>query len=112
MGFVYLSWEYFNRTKQDDIYYYTTVTVKFCCIFAIHVMQQPAIFSSINRIGYVLRHPDNFENLFFPVMFALMKLTIEFSIEWVCIYATAFENLNVYTIMDFSALIVINYLDQ
>ena len=41
-----------------------------------------------------------------------MKLIVEFSIEIAMIVSTAFENWNVYTIMDFSALVVINYVDQ
>ena len=41
-----------------------------------------------------------------------MKFTIEFGIEVACIVSTAYENLNIYTIMDFSALIVLNYIDM
>jgi len=40
-----------------------------------------------------------------------MKITTEFLIEIVMIFATAYENYDVYLIMDFSALIVVNYID-
>lgn len=44
-------------------------------------------------------------------MICMMKFIIEISIELCCIQATAYENWNAYTIMDFSALIVLNYVD-
>ena len=69
------------------------------------------IYESLLRIKYVLSHPDDFESNFIPVLLCWMKLTIEFGIELTMIIATAYENYDVYMIMDFSALIVINYID-
>ena len=40
-----------------------------------------------------------------------MKITVEFSIELAMIMATAYENYNNFMIMDFSALVVVNYID-
>jgi len=40
-----------------------------------------------------------------------MKIIVEFWIEIAMIIATAYESYNVYMIMDFSALIVVNYID-
>lgn len=40
-----------------------------------------------------------------------MKLTTEIGIEAAMLVSTAYENWNVFMIMDFSALVVINYLD-
>ena len=40
-----------------------------------------------------------------------MKFSIEFGIEVATTYCTAYENQNVYIIMNFSALIVVNYID-
>ena len=40
-----------------------------------------------------------------------MKFFSEFLIEIAMIVGTAFENYNVYIIMDFSALVVVNYID-
>ena len=41
-----------------------------------------------------------------------MKITVEFWIEISMIVATAYESYNVYMIMDFSALIVVNFVDS
>ena len=41
-----------------------------------------------------------------------MKFIIEVGIEVACIKSTAYENFNIYTIMDFSALVVLNYIDM
>jgi len=41
-----------------------------------------------------------------------MNFITEFMIEIVMIYGTAYENYDVYIIMDFSALVVINYIDR
>ena len=40
-----------------------------------------------------------------------MKITVEFSIELAMIISTAYENYNNFMIMDFSALVVVNYID-
>jgi hypothetical protein len=40
-----------------------------------------------------------------------MKLFVEVGIELAMMVATGYENWNVFMIMDFSALIVINYID-
>lgn len=40
-----------------------------------------------------------------------MKIIVEFSIEIAMIVSTAYENYNNFMIMDFSALIVVNYID-
>ena len=40
-----------------------------------------------------------------------MKILVEFSIEIAMIVSTAYENYNVWMIMDFSALVVVNYID-
>lgn len=109
---VYYVRDYFEYYRQDEQYFFSSIGTKFCCIFAIHVMQQPMILSSIKRLEYVLKHPEKFENMIFPLIFCIMKISIEVLIELCCIYATAFENFNVYTIMDFSALVVLNYFDM
>jgi hypothetical protein len=44
-------------------------------------------------------------------MLCWMKISVEFSIEIAMIVSTAFENYNVWMIMDFSALVVVNYID-
>lgn len=67
--------------------------------------------NQIKRLKYVLHHPDAFEQQFVPFLICLMKFLSEFLIELCMIVATAFENYNVYMIMDFSALIVVNYID-
>ena len=88
-----------------------TVTLKYCCIISLHLMQYPVIKQSMNRINYILKHPDYFESRYIPLLICWMKLIVEFGIEVTLLVSTAYENWNVFMIMDFSALIVINYVD-
>ena len=90
---------------------YGTIALKYCCIISLHLMQQPMLKQSMNRINYILKHPDYFESRHLPLMICWMKLIVEFGIEIALLVSTAYENWNVFMIMDFSALIVINYID-
>jgi hypothetical protein len=90
---------------------YGTFCLKYCCIIALHLMQQPPVINSLKRIEYVLKHPEHFESSYQPILICWMKFITDFSIEIAMTVSTAFENWNVFMIMDFSALIVINYVD-
>lgn len=42
--------EYWSRSGIDDGYHYTTVVLKYMCVMAIHLMQQPNILNCIKRL--------------------------------------------------------------
>lgn len=104
-----MSW--YMKWGVDDAADFGTFCLKYCCIIALHMMQQPAIINSMKRIEYVMKHPEHFEQRLVPVLICWMKFLTDFSIEIAMTVSTAFENWNVFMIMDFSALIVINYID-
>lgn len=108
---VIFSIKYFLDWGVDQVPDYATINLKYGCIMASHLLQQPLIWRSIKRLKFVLRHRHYFENSFFPQLVCWLKLISEISIELSMIVATAYENWNVFTIMDFNALMVINFLD-
>lgn len=87
------------------------VALKFFCVYAVHVMQQPAIIQSIERLEYVFRHPEGFESKSIPLISCLMKVCLAFMIEFTCIVVTAYNNDNITIIMDYAALLVLNNID-
>lgn len=58
-----------------------------------------------------MKHPEHFEQSTTPILLCWMKFITDFTIEIAMTVSTAYENWNVFMIMDFSALIVINYVD-
>ena len=102
---------YFYDTGIDKENDYGSVVLKFTCILALHLMQQPEIKNSIKRLKYILHHPDAFEQLFIPQLICWLKFFSEFIIQVAMIVCTAFENYDVAIILDFSALVVVNYVD-
>lgn len=102
---------YYLKNGVDFAADYGTVVLKFCCAIAIHLMQQPTIENTLQRMKYILQHPDDFEQTLVPLLVTWMKFWVEFLIEVAMIVSTAYENYNTFMIMDFSALTVINYID-
>lgn len=108
---IYGSCQYYNKWGVDRHVDYPCIALKYCCIIAIHLIQQPVLLASIKRIKYVLTHQDKFEQIAVPLIICWLKFIIEASLELTMIIVTGNENYNVFTIMDFSALMVINYID-
>lgn len=108
---VIFSIKYFTDWGIDSKPDYGTINLKYGCIMACHLLQQPLIWRSVKRLMFVMKHRDYFENNFFPQLICWLKLFSEIAIEACMLVASAYENWNVFTIMDFNALMVINFLD-
>lgn len=108
---VIFSIKYFLDWGVDETPDYGTIALKYGCIMASHLLQQPLIWRSIKRLRFVMKHRHLFESNFFPQLICWLKLFSEISIEICMVVASAFENWNVFTIMDFNALMIINFLD-
>ena len=91
--------------------YLSTTILKFVCSVCLHLIMQPRIVDPIQRLQYVLHHPERFEQQFIPILICWMKIIAESGIELTLVVSTAYENDNVYLIMDFTALMVVYYID-
>ena len=69
------------------------------------------IANSIKNIRYILVHPSSFDQTLIPLTVCWMKLFIEVTIEMSMILVTAYENMNSYMIMNYSALTIISMTD-
>jgi hypothetical protein len=111
MSMIWFVIQWYEKNGVDWVADYGTYVLKYCCIIALHLQQFPAVLASMKRISYVMKHPEHFEQSTVPILICWMKFLTDFSIEIAMTVSTAYENWNVFTIMDFSALIVINYID-
>ena len=84
----------------------------FICAFILHIVQQPEIFDSINRIRFIANHPHKFERVSIPLTICFMKLFIDVSTETVSIIFTAVQNQVQDVIMNFIAMITISQVSQ
>jgi hypothetical protein len=84
----------------------------FLCAFILHVVQQPLIFDSINRIRFVARHPHKFDRIDIPIFICFMKFTIDLATETVSLIFTASQSQVQDVIMNFIAIITISQVDE
>ena len=86
--------------------------LKYICSITLHLIMQPRVCDPIDRLRYVIHHPERFEQIFIPQLVCWMKIATEVGMECVLIVSTAYENDAVWLIMDFTALMVIYYIDS
>ena len=86
--------------------------LKYICVITLHLIMQPRVCDPIERLRYVIHHPERFEQIFIPQLICWMKIASEVGIECVLIVSTAYENDAVWMVMDFTALMVIYYIDS
>ena len=86
--------------------------VKFVCCLLLHINMQPKILGAIDRLTYIMEHPDKFDDMVVPIVICLMKLMIEFYLEFMCLSLTSASEEVDNCVMDFVALGVISELDQ
>ena len=72
---------------------------------------QPKILAAIERLVYIMEHPDKFDEIVIPIVICLMKLFIEFYLEFMCLSLTSASEAVHECVMDFVALGVISELD-
>ena len=91
---------------------YPTCILKYICSIILHLIMQPRVCDPIDRLRYVIHHPERFEQIFIPQLICWMKIVCEVGIEITLIVSTAYENDQIYLIMDFTALMVVYYIDS
>jgi len=72
---------------------------------------QPKIETVIERLKYVLQHPDRFETPIIPIYITLAKLLVELSIEVLQMFTIFFLNDTNFLIMCFAGFIALNNVD-
>lgn len=73
---------------------------------------QPKILEAINRIFYIMLHPNSFDETLIPIIICILKCFTEFYLELMCLFLTSKSETVHECIMDFVALGVISELDE
>lgn len=104
------------------LYYYQTellqpdgfpmVLLIYMCCFIIHFNMQPRTLAAIERLDYLFLHPEKFENVEIPMAICFMKLASEMFVEVTCVFTTYYTYDLLYIVENYSALMVISYIDQ
>lgn len=111
MGFLLFAIQALVFTGIQGPYTFYVTSLKFFCVFSVHIMQQPSVLNSIERLNFVFKHPHLFEQTTIPLMICIMKLILSLSIEVCCIFITAYNNDNITCVMDYAAMLVLNNID-
>ena len=96
----------------EEKFPFILLVIKLFCSILLHVEMQPKIGDSIERLFYLRDHPHKFDDIVMPYLICIMKMTVELSVEIVCLFNTSFYNDPVDVMMNYIALGCIANLDE
>ena len=100
-----------NTVIEIPVDYGNAVGKLILCIVA-HLMAQPEIGASIDRMLFVIEHPFNFRMVFVPILMSSLNVAVNFSTESLMMLGIVREGTIISTISNFSALFIISQLPR
>ena len=101
-----------KSNDDDEDYPFLVLCSKVFCSILLHLQMQPSMDDAIERLFYLKNHPHKFDSIVMPYIICLMKLTVDFLTEVICLSITATFNAPHDILMNYIALGCISGLDE
>ena len=101
-----------KRDNEKEDHPFMLLAIKVLCSIMLHLSLQPQVNFSLERMQYLIRHPENFEEFAMPFCICFMKFLVEICQEFVCLAIVSTTNGLKDVVMDYIALGVISELDE
>jgi hypothetical protein len=55
---------------------WTAIVTQLFCAFTVHIFSQPELGACIERMDYLYKHADNFEQTFLPFLICFLRMAL------------------------------------